>query len=97
MTESNEKLKVEVTDLKKTVNGTTKTLLTNAYKLNEQQSLIKKIPGDWSNWKSDKLTRLRLTITGINHPLLPALTSTTCRSYYCPGPLMMHIYMESKM
>ena len=37
---SNEKQKARVTELKKTVTGTTKPLLTNANKLNSQKSLI---------------------------------------------------------
>ena len=40
LTTQNEKLKVEVAELKKTVTGTTRTLSTNANKLNEQKSLI---------------------------------------------------------
>jgi hypothetical protein len=40
LTTQNEKLKVEVAELKKTVTGTTRTLSTNDNKLNEQKSLI---------------------------------------------------------
>ena len=40
LTALKERLKAEVAELKKMVNGTTKTLLINANKLNEQKSLI---------------------------------------------------------
>ena len=43
LTSSNEKLKIEVADLKKTIIGTSKTLVTNANKLNDQKSLIENL------------------------------------------------------
>jgi hypothetical protein len=43
LTSSNEKLKIEVADLKKIITGTSKTLVTDANKLNDQKSLIENL------------------------------------------------------